>query len=323
MGSAFPEPSAPLPTHPVPLDEVARVPGGEGDVTICICTFRRPYLAETLRSILDQHPVPGSRFRIVVADNDDAPSAKAMVDAVLGGGPLPFTYVHAPARNISIARNAALAVVTTRWAAFLDDDELAAPEWIARLMAARHGAHAVFGPVIAHYPASAPRWAPECDFHGSAFSTTDADTALGHTCNVLIDMAFVRTHRLAFTVALGRTGGEDTLFFSQMRQMGGALRSVPDAVVNEHVVPERITMKWVFRRKFRAGQTYALAMLTAHGASRAALIVKAGAKLIACAGAAVLSVLDPVRARRWAARGVLHAGVLAYCLGGGRIVTEY
>src|SRR4051794_18458322 len=133
MGSMSPqrptsEPLASLPSAAVLANETERVVGGDDDVTICICTFRRPYLAQTLRSVLSQVPVAGSRFRIVVADNDETPSAKAMVDAVLGAGPLSYAYVHAPARNISIARNAALAAVGTRWAAFLDDDELAAPD---------------------------------------------------------------------------------------------------------------------------------------------------------------------------------------------------
>ena len=55
---------------------------GQTRVDIGICTFRRPQLRQTLRSLAGLRMPSGTTMRIMVADNDSAPSARAMVDAV-------------------------------------------------------------------------------------------------------------------------------------------------------------------------------------------------------------------------------------------------
>ena len=57
-----------------------------------------------------------------------------MVEASAERNSLQITYVHAPARNISRARNACLALATAPLIAFIDDDEVASPQWLAALM---------------------------------------------------------------------------------------------------------------------------------------------------------------------------------------------
>src|SRR5690606_11463773 len=77
-------------------------------VDVCVCTFRRPALSETLRSLAAlQHP-EGYRVGIIVADNDEVPSARDLVLRLARELDLPVRYIHCPARNISIARNACL-----------------------------------------------------------------------------------------------------------------------------------------------------------------------------------------------------------------------
>ena len=70
-------------------------------IDVAICTFRRPQLLETLSSLSDINVPDGYAVRIVIADNDDTPSAQNLVDSF--DCPFPITYQHAPARNISIA----------------------------------------------------------------------------------------------------------------------------------------------------------------------------------------------------------------------------
>ncbi|TKB57053.1 MAG: glycosyltransferase, partial [Mesorhizobium sp.] len=77
-------------------------------IDICVCTFRRLELADTLRSIAAMDMPAGYNVGIVIADNDDTPTAEPLVAKLAGELKLPVTYRHAPARNISIARNACL-----------------------------------------------------------------------------------------------------------------------------------------------------------------------------------------------------------------------
>jgi succinoglycan biosynthesis protein ExoM len=94
-------------------------------IDVLICTFRRASIRDTLDSIALQD-VPGHVcLRVVVADNDETPSAQDLITGLANRYPHPLHYLHAPARNISIARNACLDHATADWVAFIDDDETA------------------------------------------------------------------------------------------------------------------------------------------------------------------------------------------------------
>ncbi|TIV30245.1 MAG: glycosyltransferase family 2 protein, partial [Mesorhizobium sp.] len=138
-------------------------------IDICICTFRRPELADTLRSVAALEKPEGLEIGIVVADNDDEPGAQKLVKALAEELKLPIRYRHAPARNISIARNACLDASVSDFVAFIDDDETASPGWLVELMATADatGAAAVLGPVRAHYRQDTPDWMQKGDFHST------------------------------------------------------------------------------------------------------------------------------------------------------------
>ena len=48
-------------------------------VDVGVCTFRRPAVAETLASLARQDLPPGVALRVIVADNDAEPEARARV----------------------------------------------------------------------------------------------------------------------------------------------------------------------------------------------------------------------------------------------------
>src|SRR5690606_33419483 len=111
----------------------------------------------------------GYRVGIIVADNDEVPSARDLVLRLARELDLPVRYIHCPARNISIARNACLDASRARFVAFIDDDETALEDWLVRLVKAAESsrADAVLGPVRAGYGAEAPRWMRRGDFHST------------------------------------------------------------------------------------------------------------------------------------------------------------
>ena len=65
-----------------------------------------------------------------------------LVEATAHDCGLPVLYLHAPACNISVARNACLRAATAPLVAFIDDDEIASPDWLVLLIAALEGSHA-------------------------------------------------------------------------------------------------------------------------------------------------------------------------------------
>ncbi len=156
-------------------------------IEICICTFRRPSLIETLQSLEgSKAEIPVS---ILVVDNDDTASAKPVVDRFAARSDLGVSYVHCPGANISIARNGALAHARARYLAFLDDDETAGPKWVDRLMRlmSKTSAAVVLGPVQAVYEPNAPNWMKRANIHATRPVFVEEQIKTGYSCNVLID----------------------------------------------------------------------------------------------------------------------------------------
>jgi succinoglycan biosynthesis protein ExoM len=292
--------------------------GGMTSVDVGVCTFRRPSLAETLVSLSRQRLPDGCALRVIVADNDETPSAEALVREVAAEHGLAVTYVHAPARNISIARNACLAAAEADWFAFIDDDETAAPDWIAKLLAEaeRGGWDAVLGPVKALYAEEAPPWLAAGDFHSTQPVEVGGRFLKGYSCNVLMRTRAITERDLAFRLELGRQGGEDDDFFYRLTDAGGTIGYAPDAWTYEPVPPHRARLAWLLERSFRTGQTHADRLTQHHrGPARLAQTGIAAAKGGVCLAGAAATAWSARQRSRWLVRGALHAGAVARLAG--------
>lgn len=290
-------------------------------IAVGICTFRRLALIDTLRSLADLETA-GLQVTMIVADNDDAPTARPRVEPLLDRLPLPIVWLHAPARNISVARNAILDEAMRRdirFLAFIDDDEVAESTWLVRLAEAMRQtqAAAVMGRVLAEYPPGAPSWMREGAVHDTApVMTRQGGVIGGYAGNVLLDLGHPAVAGRRFDFGRGVSGGEDTAFFAGILAAGGCLAYDPEARVREPVPPERATLRWLLRRRFRMGQTHG--GLQRQGASvvrRAALTSLALAKAGACFAMAAAGGLDAVRRNRQLMRATLHVGASAALLG--------
>src|SRR5512135_1524583 len=92
---------------------------------------RRDLLLRTARSVLAQRDVDLS---VIVVDEA---SADGSADAVLAlGDPRVRVVRHRVARGVAAARNSGIAEVTTPWVAFIDDDDLWAPDKLCAQLAA-------------------------------------------------------------------------------------------------------------------------------------------------------------------------------------------
>jgi succinoglycan biosynthesis protein ExoM len=296
-------------------DDVQKA-GGHGlpRVDVCVCTFRRASVVATLESLAAQD-LPGRPFRVIVCDNDETPSARALVEEAGRRLGLALTYIHAPARNISTARNACLDAVQAPLMAFIDDDETAAPGWLRHLAACLEasGADVAFGPVQAVYPPDAPAWARTADLHSLKPTVLkDGTIATGYTCNVMLRREAAGP--LRFDPELGRTGGEDTTFFDQMGRSGAAMVYCPEALVSEPAPAARTRLAWLLRRSFRSGQTHGRLLLE-HGKGRVPQIGLAAAKAGYSLGQAAVHCRSAAGWRRALMRGALHVGVVARLMG--------
>ena len=255
-----------------------------------------------------------TRVRVIIADNDDSPSAEMLARSTCQAAGLNFTYLHAPVRNISIARNACLAASDAPLFAFIDDDEEATPVWLSALLERMQasGADVVFGPVQAVYDKASPRWMRREDLHSIEPFFRDGRIEGGYSCNVLVRRGAVGAVR--FDPLLGRSGGEDTWFFHQLTLSGAKLEFCPEALTTERVSEGRARLRWLLKRSFRAGQTYARILATGP-LGRLRLAGLALAKAAYCIAAAGVYATLPGRRSRALVRGALHIGVLSKLAG--------
>jgi len=302
---------------------VNAVPPLSSTVTVCMCTYRRASVDETLRSVAAQRLPSPWRIKVVVADNDETETARGAVEAAAARHGLDLAYVHAPARNISRARNACLDACESVWAAFIDDDETAAEDWLAALLATAtaEGAGAVLGPVVALYDDDAPGWMRRADLHTVKPVWVGGSIRTGYAGNVLLRLDDPALAGLRFDEAFGRSGGEDSDFFTRYTRRGGSIAFAEAAIAYEAVPAERARLGWLLRRRFRMGQTHADILTRPEGGAERPVILlpKAAAKFLATAALGLVSLVRPEAGVRHLMRAALHLGVVARLLGVGNL----
>jgi glycosyltransferase involved in cell wall biosynthesis len=230
-------------------------------ISLCVGTFRRPDgIVAAVRSLLVQPTPAGCDTEIIVVDNDPAGSAQAALDTRLSPAERArVRYVIEPRPGVSHVRNRCLTEARGEIVTFIDDDEWAEPDWLARLVDTleRTQADAAFGPVLPRYEGTAPAWLTEGHVHAPARfpSGTVIEWGYAKTGNVALRRTMF-DGTAGFASQFARTGGEDSYFFAQAIRRGRRLVWCDEAVVHESVPAERMTRRWTLERAFHGGRTY-------------------------------------------------------------------
>lgn len=228
-------------------------------VSIIIPTQRRPGpLALAAGSVLRQAGVDFADLELIIADNDQTPSAKAYAEALGRTAPLAVVYVHEPKAGVANVRNAAMGVARGELIAFLDDDEEAPVRWLSQLLEAmtRFQADAVFGPVRGRAPPTVRRHRDYLERFFSREGPAEACVIAGHYgCgNSLVRRAAMPDPARPFADKRNHIGGEDDLLFGLMGEAGARFAWAPEAWVWEDPAADRLTLAYSIRRAFAYGQ---------------------------------------------------------------------
>lgn len=224
---------------------------GAPHITVVICTRERPgALARCLASLLEQrYPA----YSILVVDNAPVTGATAEVvrDAARRG---PVEYLVEPTPGLSYARNAAVAAAPDRILAWIDDDEVADPHWlaeIARALADHPDADVISGVIVpAELETDAQLLFEQFGGHSKGRGFGPAVFGPSHPQNPLYPLPPFGTganmtfrpgviERIGgFDTALGAgtpaMGAEDTLAFTQVLLGGGTIVYQPTAVTRHY-----------------------------------------------------------------------------------------
>jgi succinoglycan biosynthesis protein ExoM len=230
-------------------------------VAICIGTFHRPdQLRELLSSFsrLEFHRMRPPTIEIIVVDNDPAGSAnKICHDARTS---LPVHYVIEPRRGIANVRNRAIQEAkAVDFIAFIDDDEIACPQWLDELLWVQdlYGLDVVTGPIRPIFVGQISEWVRESECFRRPEFTTGALLNRCSTGNALISSAVFEVFP-EFDERLQLTGGEDTHFFLRAHRSGFRIGWSQQAVVYEVISPKRANLRWILHRGFQNGNSWVL-----------------------------------------------------------------
>lgn len=301
----MPAPKNNTPKRPNP-DQAPALPR----ISVVIPTFRRPTdLRRALVSCQGQLGIPVDQFEVVVVDNCPDGTAKATVDALSPHSPLRLRYESEPTAGVSAARNTGVARARGELIAFLDDDEEAEPGWLAALVAAQQasGSDAVFGAVLGKFDGPSRAGAA---LHEKEMSRLFPEPAgpvpakriagLGSGNSLFRRACFSGAE--PFDLSLGLVGGEDSALIRKLRSEGRQLAWCPQARVTEFFNENRLTMRFLLKRRFSAGQVRTSLTVMPGGSIKAETLIwmMVGAAQVALGGALALATLiKPETARRY------------------------
>jgi succinoglycan biosynthesis protein ExoM len=224
-------------------------------VSVLIPTFRRPdSFIRAARSVFRQQGV--ENIELVAIDNSPEGSALDIFRQLDAEAPIPFRWAHAPKPGVSQARNVALTLARGALVAWLDDDEEASPTWLAQLIAVRTmtGAQSVFGPVRAQAPANAPNAEFYEDLYSRRGPHFSGACAHAHGIGNSLQPSAMFERPIAFDPRSDQTGGEDDALFAAWADAGATFAWAADALVVEHLGPERTKLAHGLKRAFAYGQ---------------------------------------------------------------------
>lgn len=226
-------------------------------ISICICTNKRPLMLERLINKLnDQVTYDLFNYSIVVIDNDQAGSAKGIVETLAENVKIKINYDIEPEKSIPAARNHAIKLATGNYIAIIDDDEFPPPHWLITLYRAiqTFDVEGALGPVIPYFEQKPPSWLIKGKFCERPIYRTGTLLDWYHTRsgNVLLKRKVFDEYDLRFDLEW-KTSGSDRAFFKQAIEHGYKFVAVAEAPVYEIVPPERWQKNYYIRRSIVHG----------------------------------------------------------------------
>jgi glucosyl-dolichyl phosphate glucuronosyltransferase len=216
-------------------------------------------LADAVNSLrgLEQRP---DEIIIVIDHN---PELKARAQAAF---PDVLVIENQHARGASGARNAGIAVARGEVIAFLDDDAVADPHWLAALLAVcqRPGVLGVMGRIEPLWRHTRPTWFPEEFMWVIGCTYTGLPEKVGVVRNLFGSMCFRRDLFAkvgVFNAGVGRTeqsfpwSGEETelCMRAQRLKVPGQFMFEPRAVVGHKIPAKRLTYRYFLLRCYAEG----------------------------------------------------------------------
>jgi len=242
-------------------------------LTVAIPTLGRPdYALDALRSIAVQEC--DDAFEVLVLDNANDKRFASRVRDTAAGVQVPVTYVPVPSVGLHNARHEAARRARGDVVAYVDDDVLAEPGWMATLQRVFRDpeVHVAGGPCLPWYEAETPPWLDsfvtrnhDCEWWCGLLTLVDlgpeerdvdplriwgANFAIRRS--TLVRVGGFHPDGLPWSLRRFRGDGESAVSTAVSR-LGLRAAYSPHAAVKHRVPGERLTVRYLERRAYLQG----------------------------------------------------------------------
>ncbi|MGH2415482.1 MAG: glycosyltransferase [Microcystaceae cyanobacterium] len=236
-------------------------------ISAIICTFNRAsYLSKAIQSLVNQ-TLDINCYEILVIDNCSTDKTKQVVTETFARVPN-LHYIYEPIQGLSQARNTGWQNAKGEYIAYLDDDAIASPHWLEKILevfqTVKPQPGVVGGKIEPIWEAPRPSWLSDklarsltiLDWSETPVVFSDDSQWLAGA-NIAYPKHLLRTFN-GFDVNLGRKGSkllscEENYLHFRLRTNGHQIYYHPAVVVKHHIQASRLVKSWHFKRRYWGG----------------------------------------------------------------------
>ncbi|MBL7071374.1 MAG: glycosyltransferase [Candidatus Omnitrophica bacterium] len=234
-------------------------------ISSIICTYNRQrYLRKAVQSLVEQ-TLPNEQYEIIVVDNGSSDDTKRVIKRLSNIQNL--RYIYDPTLGLSQARNTGWINARGEYIAYLDDDAMAFPQWLEKILEVFENVKpkpgCAGGRIELIWETPRPNWISDkllpalgkVNWSQTPIFINKDQWIPGGNC------AFPRgllESMGGFSVDLGRKGGnllcaEEIQLQNRLNEKGYRCFYHPEIAIRHHVLPLRLSKKWFLRKSFGQG----------------------------------------------------------------------
>jgi glycosyltransferase involved in cell wall biosynthesis len=235
-------------------------------ISAIICTYNRAsYLRKAIQSLSEQ-TLNLESYEIIAIDNRSTDETKQIVTEEFACVPN-LRYFYEPIQGLSQARNTGWQNASGEYIAYLDDDAIACPQWLEKILEAfetvRPQPGAVGGKIEPIWEAPRPSWLSDRTARGlTILDWSETPIFLEKSqwlagANVAYPKHLLQATN-GFNTNLGRKGQkllscEENLLHEYLKNNGYQLYYHPAIAVRHHIPSSRLVKDWHLKRQYWNG----------------------------------------------------------------------
>jgi len=232
-------------------------------ISVVVCTYNRAALLRLCLDSLSNQTLGRDTYEVLVVDNNSSDATLKVANEYLNDG-ADFRIISEFEQGLSHARNRGWKEASGEFVAYIDDDAVAAPDWLVQMesfIAHNPDAEAFGGPCQVFYQNAPPSWFPP-EFGSLSLGADVREVLLGEEFIEGPNMVFRKSLLKAlggFKTSLGMKGakisyGEETRLLLDIAEQKIPVYYLPDMKVLHLVAGYKMSLRWLLSSAFANGR---------------------------------------------------------------------